>query len=137
MTYKGSGHCGRIAFEVDGEPTKVPACNGSICSPKGSLLWFVQRDTLRLLTPDENASTYLFNKRAIGSVSAPPAASAPMAKGPTLRASAWRLSMSAVSKTLTWLRLPSNISTAALIEQKPCSRQAGPPACPQPFTQQP
>ena len=65
MTHKGSCHCGRIAFEVDGEPTKVLACNCSICSRKGSLLWFVQRDTLRLLTPDENAGTYLFNKHAI------------------------------------------------------------------------
>jgi hypothetical protein len=65
MTYKGSCHCGRVAFEVDGEPTQVLACNCSICSRKGSLLWFVPRDTLRLLTPDENASTYLFNKHVI------------------------------------------------------------------------
>ena len=55
MTHKGSCHCGRVAFEVDGEPTKVLACNCSICSRKGSLLWFVPRDQLRLLTPDENA----------------------------------------------------------------------------------
>ena len=65
MTHKGSCHCGRVAFEVDGEPAKVLACNCSICSRKGSLLWFVPRDQLRLLTPDENASTYLFNKHLI------------------------------------------------------------------------
>ena len=41
------------------------ACNCSICSRKGSLLWFVPRDKLRLLTPEEDASTYLFNKHVI------------------------------------------------------------------------
>lgn len=65
MTHQGSCHCGRIAFEVDGEPASVLACNCSMCSRKGSLLWFVPRDKLRLLTPDENAGTYLFNKHAI------------------------------------------------------------------------
>ena len=65
MTYKGSCHCGRVAFEVDGEPATVLACNCSICSRKGSLLWFISRDKLRLLTPEENASTYLFNKHVI------------------------------------------------------------------------
>jgi hypothetical protein len=28
-------------------------------------MWFVPRDTLRLSTPDENASTYTFNKHVI------------------------------------------------------------------------
>ena len=65
MTYKGSCHCGRVAFEVEGEPTSALACNCSMCSRKGSLLWFVPRDKLRLLTPDEQASTYLFNKHVI------------------------------------------------------------------------
>ncbi|MGH8829473.1 MAG: GFA family protein [Polaromonas sp.] len=65
MTHKGSCHCGQVAFEVDGKPTQVLACNCSICSRKGSLLWFIPRDKLRLLTPEENASTYLFNKHVI------------------------------------------------------------------------
>ncbi|WP_309683249.1 GFA family protein [Polaromonas sp.] len=65
MTYQGSCHCGQIAFEVQGEPGKVLACNCSMCQRKGSLLWFVPRDQLRLLTPEENASTYLFNKHVI------------------------------------------------------------------------
>jgi len=29
------------------------------------VLWFVPRDNLHVLTPDENASTYLFNKHVI------------------------------------------------------------------------
>lgn len=65
MNYKGSCHCGRIAFEVEGDIAQVLQCNCSICSRKGSLLWFVARDKLRLLTPDENMSTYTFNKHVI------------------------------------------------------------------------
>ncbi|MDO8787903.1 MAG: GFA family protein [Sulfuritalea sp.] len=65
MNYKGSCHCGRVAFEVDGEITGAMACNCSICQRKGSLLWFVPREKLRLLTPDEAANTYTFNKHVI------------------------------------------------------------------------
>jgi hypothetical protein len=65
MTSRGSCHCGRIAFEVEGEPSTVLACNCSMCQRKGSLLWFVPRDKLSLLTPEGNASTYEFNKHVI------------------------------------------------------------------------
>ena len=50
MIYKGSCHCGRIAFEVEAELAVVLACNCSMCQRKGSLLCFVPRDKLRLLT---------------------------------------------------------------------------------------
>jgi len=65
MNYKGSCHCGRVAFEVEGEIKSAMSCNCSICQRKGSLMWFVPRDTLRLSTPDENASSYTFNKHVI------------------------------------------------------------------------
>lgn len=65
MNYKGSCHCGNIAFEVEGELTGALACNCSICSRKGSLLWFVPRDKLQLLTPEKDMSTYTFNKHVI------------------------------------------------------------------------
>lgn len=65
MIYKGSCHCGRTAFEVEGDLTRVADCNCSICSRKGALLWFVPRDKLRLLTPDENLATYTFGKARI------------------------------------------------------------------------
>jgi hypothetical protein len=65
MKYKGSCHCGKIAFEAEGEINKAIACNCSICSRKGSLLWFVPRDQLRVLTPEEDIGTYTFNKHAI------------------------------------------------------------------------
>ena len=65
MKYRGSCHCGRIAFEVEGTIDSGLACNCSICQRKGSLLWFVPRAQLQLLTPEANLSTYTFNKHAI------------------------------------------------------------------------
>jgi len=65
MKYRGSCHCGKIAYEVEGEIGPVIDCNCSICSRKGALLWFVPRASMRLLTPEGDASEYLFNKRHI------------------------------------------------------------------------
>ncbi|MGH8454748.1 MAG: GFA family protein [Nevskiales bacterium] len=65
MIHNGSCHCGNVAFEVEGEIGGAVACNCSICSRRGSLLWFVPRDKLRLLTADESAATYTFNKHVI------------------------------------------------------------------------
>ena len=65
MLYQGSCHCGRIRFEVEGEVDSGMACNCSMCSRRGSLLWFVPRDKLRLLTDEADAATYMFNKHVI------------------------------------------------------------------------
>ncbi len=64
-TYQGSCHCGRVAYEVDGEIDGAMACNCSICQRKGSLLWFVPRGQFRLKTDEAAAATYEFNKHAI------------------------------------------------------------------------
>lgn len=64
-TYVGSCHCGEIAFDVEGEIDSGLACNCSICSRRGSLLWFVPRPNLKLRTPESAASTYMFNKHVI------------------------------------------------------------------------
>lgn len=65
MIYEGSCHCGAVAFEAEGDIDSALACNCSICRRKGSLLWFIPRDQLRLKTPEEAASTYTFNKHVI------------------------------------------------------------------------
>ena len=65
MKYRGSCHCGKIAFEVEGELNGAMACNCSICSRKGSLLWFVPRDQMHLLTSEADIGTYTFNKHVI------------------------------------------------------------------------
>jgi hypothetical protein len=62
---RGSCHCGRVTFEVEGKPDKAMSCNCSICRRKGSLLWFVPRDKFRLVTPESDASTYTFHKHLI------------------------------------------------------------------------
>lgn len=65
MTYKGSCHCGKISYEVEGELGQVMECNCSHCSRKGYLLWFVPREKLHLLTPESDLATYTFNKHKI------------------------------------------------------------------------
>jgi hypothetical protein len=65
MNYKGSCHCGKVAFQVEGDFREGLACNCSMCSRKGSLLAFVPRDKLQLLTPETAADTYTFNKHFI------------------------------------------------------------------------
>ena len=65
MKHKGSCHCGRVAYEVEGEITGGMSCNCSICQRRGTLLWFVPKSAFKLLTPDGNASTYTFNKHTI------------------------------------------------------------------------
>jgi hypothetical protein len=65
MNYRGSCHCGRIAFEVEAEIDKLIECNCSICQRRGSLLFFVPREKLRLETPEEDLSTYTFHRHVI------------------------------------------------------------------------
>lgn len=50
MIYKGSCHCGDVAYSVEGELTGVMDCNCSICQRKAAKMWFVPRDKLRLAT---------------------------------------------------------------------------------------
>jgi len=65
MIYKGSCHCGRVSFEAEGELAEAMACNCSICARMGSLLWFVPREKLRLLSSQDDVGTYTFNKHRI------------------------------------------------------------------------
>jgi hypothetical protein len=65
MKYKGSCHCGNVAYEVEGTIESAMACNCSICQRKGSLLWFVPRASFKLLTAEDASHVYLFNKHAI------------------------------------------------------------------------
>ena len=63
MKYQGSCHCGNVKFEAEGEIKQVMACNCSMCSRKGSLLWFIPRENFKLL--NGNPATYTFNKHFI------------------------------------------------------------------------
>ena len=65
MNYKGSCHCGKIAFEVEGDLEQAMECNCSYCSRKGYLLWFVPRAQLKLAATESDLATYTFNKHVI------------------------------------------------------------------------
>ncbi len=59
--YSGGCHCGGLAFEVEGELAEVVECNCSICTMKAYLHWIVPRSVFRLLTPEDEITTYTFN----------------------------------------------------------------------------
>lgn len=65
MSYHGSCHCGAIDFDVEGEIDSVLECNCSICQRKGSLLWFVPREQLRLHSSEDRLRSYTFHKGVI------------------------------------------------------------------------
>jgi hypothetical protein len=48
MLYRGSCHCGQVAFEVEGALEAAISCNCSICARKGALLWAVPRGKMKL-----------------------------------------------------------------------------------------
>ncbi|HEV7733736.1 MAG TPA: GFA family protein [Candidatus Binatia bacterium] len=81
MTYHGGCHCGRIAFDVDTEGGPATECNCSICSKRGTLLWFVPRAQLRLSTPESDLAEYRVNKRRIAHHFCPTCGCAPFASG--------------------------------------------------------
>jgi hypothetical protein len=64
MQYHGSCHCGAVKFSFEGDFGAALSCNCSICSRKGSLLWFAPREALKVIGDGELA-TYTFNKHVI------------------------------------------------------------------------
>jgi hypothetical protein len=62
-THRGSCHCGRVTFEVDGEIKGVVECNCSICRQKGAL-WHATSDSgLRILSGEPELTLYQFNTK--------------------------------------------------------------------------
>ena len=81
MPYKGSCHCGKVAYDVDGEIDQVTQCNCSICSKRGYLLWFVPRANLHLRAAESDLSTYTFNRHNIQHKFCPTCGVAPFGLG--------------------------------------------------------
>ena len=65
MKHRGSCHCGRIAFAVEGDIDAVIDCNCSLCRRRGSLLAFFPRSALSLQTPEADIAIYTFNSHTI------------------------------------------------------------------------
>jgi hypothetical protein len=60
--HKGGCHCGRIRFEVDAPADlEVNECNCSICRLTGFLHLIVRKDDFRLVSGQDDLSTYQFN----------------------------------------------------------------------------
>lgn len=81
MVHKGSCHCGKITFEVQGTIDQVIECNCSICAQRGYLLWFAKGDQFKLTCKEANLSTYMFNKRVIEHHFCATCGSAPFGRG--------------------------------------------------------
>ncbi|MGH8496252.1 MAG: GFA family protein [Gammaproteobacteria bacterium] len=81
MIYQGGCHCGRIAFDVEGDIESVIECNCSICTKRGSLLWAVSRDKLQLTTDESDLATYTFHTGKIKHRFCPNCGCAPFAEG--------------------------------------------------------
>lgn len=63
QTYRGSCHCGAIAYDVKMDPPSVAyGCNCSICSRSGTLLTFVPKDQFTLVN-DGPRTDYQFGKK--------------------------------------------------------------------------
>ena len=65
MTHTGGCHCGKIAFEFQGEIGTVLDCNCSLCQKRGGLLHFMPATAFTLKTPREQLGTYTFNKHLL------------------------------------------------------------------------
>ena len=63
--HHGSCHCGRIAFDLEGEVKNVIDCNCSMCRRRGALLAFFPREALTLTTKEGDYGTYRFHKEHI------------------------------------------------------------------------
>ncbi|HEY4126559.1 MAG TPA: GFA family protein [Gammaproteobacteria bacterium] len=81
MKYAGGCHCGKIAYEVEGEPKEATECNCSICRRRGHLLWFLPGEKLSLKTPESDMSYYSFNKHHIKHYFCPNCGCAPFGMG--------------------------------------------------------
>ena len=66
MSFRGSCHCGKLAYAVDEElPTRAMECNCSLCRRKGALHHFTTPDKFHREAAEDDIQVYLFNKQVI------------------------------------------------------------------------
>lgn len=81
MIHHGSCHCGRIAFDLEGEVGEVSDCNCSMCRRRGGLLAFFPRSAFTLKTSESDYATYRFNRERIAHHFCPSCGIAPFSEG--------------------------------------------------------
>jgi hypothetical protein len=81
ITHKGGCHCGKIAYEFDGEIGEVLDCNCSFCEKRGGLLHFIPAGQFRLATPHAALGIYKFNKHVIDHHFCPACGISPFSQG--------------------------------------------------------
>ena len=81
MTHNGGCHCGKIAYEFEGEIGTVLDCNCSFCQKRGGLLHAVPASQFSLKTPRENLGTYQFHKHVIDHHFCPNCGISPFSEG--------------------------------------------------------
>lgn len=81
MNHQGGCHCGRIAFNLDGEVNDAIDCNCSLCRKRGGLLAFFPRDALTLTTAESDLGTYTFNAHKLKHHFCPNCGIAPFSEG--------------------------------------------------------
>ena len=62
----GSCHCGRVAFEINGEiPAALTRCTCSFCAKRGTLYAYFKPVQFRLKTPESEGATYRWNTKMV------------------------------------------------------------------------
>ena len=66
MTVLGRCHCGKTAFEIDGEiPAQLTRCTCSYCATHGALWAYYAPAEFRLTTPTEESAVYRWNTKMV------------------------------------------------------------------------
>jgi hypothetical protein len=61
QTYRGSCHCGAVAFEIDTDVPELTTCDCSICRRKNALMVKVHESRFRLLRGEDALRLYQFH----------------------------------------------------------------------------
>jgi hypothetical protein len=66
MAITGSCHCGKTAFQIDGDiPEALTRCTCSFCAKRGALYAYYRPEQFRLTTPNENVATYRWQTKLV------------------------------------------------------------------------
>lgn len=63
--YRGSCHCGKVAYLATADLDEVMECNCSICGRKGALMAFVPATSFELQSGEGGTTDYQFDKKSL------------------------------------------------------------------------